>query len=208
MISSRQVCDGGGIGFRTLLCAVSVVILVWESSNLLARDYAKSLESRELIAALELQSSSRRLSPGDVQYLADAVRKALSDAIDPEKYAVMTRENMDLIIPPEERKCLNEACYAIVGKRLQARYVVAGSVKDIGKLIGVTLEAYEGPTGTLLGVEQGEAQDIDDLLKVVRLMASKLVGRVLKTTSGWQTGGGAVHLARGRRQLHTLMWST
>jgi hypothetical protein len=57
--------------------------------------------------------------------------------------------------------------------------LIAGNVKDLGKRIGVTLEAYDGPTGAVLGIEQGEGQDIDELLEKVRAMARQIVAKVL-----------------------------
>jgi len=153
---------------------LSLFALVFALPEPFAYGQVKLYAGRELIAALELQSFTQQLTSKQVQYLTDAVRKALMDAIDPQKYVVMTRESMDVLIPPEERKCLNDACYAVVGKRLQARLLIAGNVKDLGKRFGVTLEAYDGPTGAVLGIEQGEAQDIDELLEKVRAMARRL----------------------------------
>jgi len=160
------------------LCLFALVLALPEP---FAYGQVKLYEGRELIAALELQSFTQQLTSEQVQYLTDAVRKALADAIDPQRYTVMTRESMDVLIPPEERKCLNDACYAVVGKRLQARLLLAGNVKDLGKRIGVTLEAYDGPTGAVLGIEQGEGQDIDELLEKVRAMARQIVAKVLGT---------------------------
>jgi TolB-like protein len=163
-----------------LLLAVFFCVLRSGFPELQAREQ-KSFEKRELIAALEIQSFSKRVSTDDAQYLSDAVRKVLSDATDPDKYVVMTRENMDLLISPEERRCLNEACYAVVAKRLQAKILIAGNVRDIEDQIGITLEAYEGATGAVLGIEQGEGRNLSEILKALREMAPRLVAKVLKT---------------------------
>ena len=63
-----------------------------------------------LVAVLELDGRSNRLSLDDVQYVTDAVRKAAADGLDLSRYTVMTRETMDIIVPPEQRKCLNDKC--------------------------------------------------------------------------------------------------
>jgi len=57
-----------------------------------------------------LDGRSNRLSLDDVQYVTDAVRKAAADGLDLSRYTVMTRETMDIIVPPEQRKCLNDKC--------------------------------------------------------------------------------------------------
>lgn len=49
---------------------------------------------------LELEGRSPCLSVEDAQYVTDSVWKAATDFLDPAKYVVMTRENMDLIVPP------------------------------------------------------------------------------------------------------------
>ncbi len=114
----------------------------------------------ELVAVLELDNRSKRLTLDDIQYVTDAVRKAAAEGLDRRVYHAMTRENMDLIVPPQERVCMSGMCYAEIGRKLQARFVVGGNVRDIGGLFGVTLEAYEARTGVLLASEQGEAKDV------------------------------------------------
>jgi len=136
-------------------------------------------QMREMIAVLELERRTQRLKDDEVQYVTDAVRKAASDALDPARYLVMTRENMDLIVPPDERRCLSGMCYAEIGRRLQARYVIGGNVRDFGRRFGVTLEAYESRTGAVLAVEQREADDLDAVLQLVRELSPRLLGRVL-----------------------------
>lgn len=168
-----------------LLVLVFICVLRSGFPELQAREQ-KSFEKRELIAALEIQSFSKRVSTDDAQYLSDAVRKVLSDATDPDKYVVMTRENMDLLISPEERRCLNEACYAVVAKRLQAKILIAGNVRDIEDQIGITLEAYEGATGAVLGIEQGEGRNLSEILNALRGMAPRLVAKVLNTPVPYQ----------------------
>ena len=131
----------------------------------------------ERVAVLELDLMTSRLKMEDAQYLTDAVRGAATDTLDPKRFWVMTRENMDLIVPPEERQCMNNLCYAAIGKRLQAQYVVGGSLRDVSGLIGITLEVYD-KNGGLLGSVQGEAKDLREALALVRRLAPQLIGRI------------------------------
>jgi hypothetical protein len=91
---------------------------------------------------------------------------------------VMTRESMDVIIPPEKRVCLNNACYAEVARQLNAHYLIGGNVKDVAGNLALTMEAYDG-NGVLLESELGEADDVKQLLSLVRQLAPKLFKRVL-----------------------------
>ena len=151
------------------------------------RVHGQGMPKQKLVAVLELTGESKRIDYKEMQYLSDAVRNAAVGALDPKEYMIMTRENMDIIISPQERRCLDNACYADVARRLTAHYLIGGNVKDFAGKLALTLEAYEGH-GVLLGSEQGEADDLQGLLKLVRELAPKLFARI--TGSKVPSGGG------------------
>jgi hypothetical protein len=139
---------------------------------------AQGIPRQKLVAVLELSGQTKRVSLEEMQYLSDIVRKTAVDALDPNRFVVMTRESMDVIIPPEKRVCLNNACYAEVARQLNAHYLIGGNVKDFAGKLALTMEAYDG-RGVLLGSELGEADDVKQLLSLVRQLAPKLLRRVL-----------------------------
>lgn len=165
---------------RVLLVVGIGSVVLLESAHVAV---GQSPPAKVLVAVLEVESRTDRLSGEDLQYVTDAVRKAASDFLDPARYVVMTRENMDIIVPPEERKCMAGMCYAEIGKRLQAKFVVGGNVRHFGNQFGVTLEAYESNTGTVVGMEQGEARDLQGVLALVRNMAPLLLKKVAENHS-------------------------
>jgi len=138
----------------------------------------QGVPKQKLVAVLELSGQTKRVSLEEMQYLSDIVRKTAVDALDPNRFVVMTRESMDVIIPPEKRVCLNNACYAEVARQLNAHYLIGGNVKDFAGKLALTMEAYDG-RGVLLGSELGEADDVKQLLSLVRQLAPKLLRRVL-----------------------------
>jgi hypothetical protein len=138
----------------------------------------QGIPKQKLVAVLELSGQTKRVSLEEMQYLSDIVRKTAVDALDPNRFMVMTRESMDVIIPPEKRVCLNNACYAEVARQLNAHYLIGGNVKDVAGNLALTMEAYDG-NGVLLGSELGEADDVKQLLSLVRQLAPKLFKRVL-----------------------------
>jgi len=167
---------------KKVVCLVVVAVAIAAGGGAVLGQVAP----KALVAVLELDVRTRRLTIENAQYLTDAVRKAASDALDTKRFWVMTRESMDVIVPPEERRCMNNLCYAAIGKRLQAQYVIGGNLVDVGGLIGITLEAYD-KDGGLLGSEQGEAKDLPEALALVRRLAPQLLGRIAPPG-----GGGAV----------------
>jgi len=155
--------------------SVCVLFLVIFGTPLTAE--GKEKIKQKLVAVLEIACDSQRISYKEAQYLSDAVRKAASDALDPKDFMVMTRENMDIIIPPEERVCTNTMCYAKVAQRLTAEYLIGGNIRDFAGRFGLTLEAYDGK-GVLLGSEQGEADTTFELLTLVRQLTPNLLAKV------------------------------
>ena len=178
----------------------------WVSCAILAVLAAASAPARadeiNLVAVVELEKQSARVSDTEVQFLTDTVRKAAADGLDPARFKVLTRESMEVLLPASKVTCLAGKCLAEIGRTLQARYVVGGNVKDVGSKIGVTLEMYDSGSGALLGSEQGRADSVDDAVTWAQQTAPRLVQRVSGATAA-VTGGGKVEhgvaLDRGER---------
>ena len=132
----------------------------------------------ETVAVLELENQSKTVTDEEVQFITDMVRKAARDGLDPAKYVVMTRETMEVLVPPSDMQCLAGKCLVEIGKKLQAKYVVGGSVKDFGTEFAITLEAYESKTGMLTGSETGTAATVKEAVPLVQQMAGRLIGRI------------------------------
>jgi TolB-like protein len=136
-------------------------------------------EQLELIAVLEVEDHSERVTLQEAQFITDTIRSKAADRLDRRRFTVMTRENMDIIIPPEKRWCTNEACYAVIGKTLQAKYVLGGRLTDVAGQIALTLEIYESRTGQLLGSELARAKDVGAILDAVGDLAQRLFSRIM-----------------------------
>ena len=155
---------------------VLMSILLVPTGGLLAQ---ANPDSSVLVAVLELENQSKRVDTSAVQFITDMVRQAASEALDQAKYRVLTRDTMEVLLPASEMKCLAGQCLAKIGQRLQAKYVVGGSLKDVGSRIGITLETYESSSGMLRGSESRVAKDVDDAVTQVQQMAPRLMRRVI-----------------------------
>ena len=144
----------------------------------------------ESVAVLELENQSHRVKTEEVQFITDLVRRAATEGLDRTRYRVMTRETMEVIVPPQEMKCLAGKCLVEIGKKLQAKFVVGGSVKDFGTKIAVTLEAYDAMSGMLIGSETGTPASVDEAGPVVQQMGARLMQKIGGGTPGTALGGG------------------
>jgi TolB-like protein len=154
-----------------------VLILVL-SLPALAQKPPESVATRDNVAVLQMENRCRLVKDSEAEFLTDLLRKAAAEHLDPARFAVMTRETMDVLLPPSEIRCLSGECLAKIGQRLQARFVVGGSLKDVGSRIGITLEAYESATGMLKGSETGTAKDMDEAVTFTGQASQKLLGRL------------------------------
>ena len=152
--------------------------------------------AKDPVAVVELQSSSKRLTVDEVQFVTDMVREAARNGLDPARYVVMTRETMEVMVPAPEMRCMAGTCLIDIGKRLQASFVVGGGLKDFGGEIAITLEAYETQGGTLKGATTETAADVKDAGRVVRIMAAKLIRQMTG-----QPGSGATESSGGRNSV-------
>ena len=158
-------------------------------------------DSREAVAVLELENQSSRIKVGEVQFLTDMVRQAARTGMDSSRFRVMTRETMQVMLPAGEMKCLAGECLVEIGKRLQARFVVGGGVKDFGSTIAITLEAYDAKTGMLVGSETGRAANVDQVGSLIEQVGSRLIGQFsggeTRTVVATPEGGRPVRVAEG-----------
>ncbi len=155
-----------------------VVFAAFGSSLCLAKPALPG--SADAVAVLELASDSDRVSVSEVQFLVDEVREAVRGGLDPARFKVMTRETMATLVPPSEMQCLADKCVLEIGQRLQARFVVGGSLKDFSGDLGLTLEAYDTRSGMLLTSQTATAPDVKEARAQLKLLGRRLAREMAK----------------------------
>ena len=106
-----------------------------------------------MLAVLELEAPDNAVTGDELPLLTDTLRTAVVKEVG-DRYRVLTRETLFELIPAEKRQCTVGKCAAEIGRMLQAPYVLAGSVRQLGAAKVLTVEAYESNGGRLLGSEQ------------------------------------------------------
>ena len=134
-------------------------------------------KDKEMVAVVELANTSKRVSDDEAQFITDSIRSGASNALDRARFMVMTRESMDVLLGPSKIVCLAGKCLAEIGRTLQAKYVLGGSLKDVGGRIGFTLEVYESATAALMASDVGRAKDIDETILMVQALAPRLIAK-------------------------------
>ena len=197
---------------RVCLLLVLCFCVVWPPNQ------SAGQPERKRVAILELASNSQRVSVDEGRFLAQVVRSAASNVLDPNRYHVMTTEEMMILVSPQKMRCLAGECILKIGRELQADLVVGGNVVDVGTRIGVTLEAYRTEPGGLVLGDQLRSRSVDDAVEALDEKAKGFMRRVLDRIGGGSytppppplppggagSGSGAVDLPPVREEVGML----
>jgi len=138
------------------------------------------------VAVLEIvPSGEMSLKLSEYRHLTDELRTIARETLPQGSYAVLTRDNIVSLLPPdsEEAQCLAESCAVEIGRAIGAEYITQGFVGDFGGMLTLTVELYESMSGHLLGSFVTESKDVMGLLKTMREKAPVLFKKIPKPAS-------------------------
>ena len=133
------------------------------------------------VAVLEIiPSGDMKLKLSEYRHLTDELRTKAREALPQSNYAILTRDNILSLMPPdsEEAQCLAESCAVEIGRAIGAEYVTQGFVGEFDGLFTLTVELYESISGNLLGSFVTESDNLRGLLKAIREKAPGLFARI------------------------------
>jgi hypothetical protein len=118
----------------------------------------------------------------ELRYLTNELRKIALEQLQPPHYAVMTRDNIMALLPPDKdaAECFEGACLVEVGRNVGADYAVQGTVSLFDTLRTLSVEAYETMGGKLIGSFTAESETVRGLLDAMRLKAPEMLLSILK----------------------------
>ena len=118
------------------------------------------------VAVLETIGAPNTLDLSERQYLTDKLRQIAVSSLPSNKgYTIMTRENINAMLPPG--KSIEECegnCLVETGKNISADYVAQARVSRFDKMLTITVELYETASGKLMGSYTGESVNAKGLL--------------------------------------------
>lgn len=122
-----------------------------------------ALGGKQRLAVLEFQS--RGFEDDVLMALSDTVRGGVLQGLQGHGVAVMTRENMQVLLKDMgKRECEEGDCEVETARNIGADYVVSGKVVRVEKTYVVTLKLHESKGGSLLGTDTVEGASTVDLL--------------------------------------------
>lgn len=152
--------------------------------------YVAVLETTADPGARDLVSSSDR------RYMTDVLRgEAVKVLPAQQNYTIMTRENINVMLPPGKSiEDCEGSCLAETGKNIAADYVAQARVGSFGGSLTLSVEMYETAGNKLVATFNGDGEDVKALLEIIKRDAPKFFksikdgNSVLGGIAGFATG--------------------
>lgn len=135
----------------TFWLALAALLLIGQAASALEQDR---------IAILDLANHAQ-LASQETVYITDIVRAAAMQALVGGQFIIMTRDNVLELLPANSTlaDCLGD-CAVQTGRRLGARFVVAGEVLLFSGEYRVSLQMYSTVDGNLIATERVGASEL------------------------------------------------
>lgn len=125
------------------------------------------------------------IPPNETQYLTDVLREEAVKVLDPNlNYTIMTRENIQAMLPPDKNiEDCEGSCLVETGRNIAANYVVQARVSTFGSDLTITVELYDTRTGKLMSSFSAKNPDVNTLEVEIRQKSPAMFHQVLKAES-------------------------
>ena len=141
------------------------------------------------MAVLETISQNGLLTLQEKQYLTDILRSQAVMVLPAEQnWTIMTRENINVMLPPG--KTIEECegtCLAETGRNIAADFVAQARISQFGSSYAISVELYETAGNKLISSFNGRGQTVDDIEKIIKAQAPEFFKKARGAT--WSNFG-------------------
>jgi len=133
------------------------------------------------LAVLETVANSPDLMTlSERQYLTNILREQAVKVLPAEQnYIIMTRENINMMLPPGKAiEDCEGSCMAETGRNIAAEYVAQAHVGQFGSSLTINVELYETASGKLLTSFNGRGDNVEKLEQVINEKSEALFERI------------------------------
>ena len=130
------------------------------------------------VAVLDFRITGDAVTGTEADYLTDLVRGLSRQALPSAQYVVMTKENIESVLTPEQKAKIRsgtaEGGEVEVGRMLGATYIVSGEILKIGRDLKVNLKLHDAKDGNLLSTKVVSAASVKELESPLKQAATGL----------------------------------
>lgn len=141
------------------------------------------------VAVLETMSDKDLLTHQERQYLTDVLRgQAVRVLPAVQNWTIMTRENINVMLPPGKSiEDCEGSCLAETGRNIAADFVAQARITKFGNSLAITVEIYETAGNKLVASFSDRGESVDALEKIIRELAPAFFKKI---QGGEWSGGG------------------
>lgn len=122
----------------------------------------------------------KKVSLSDRQYLTNVLREeAVKELPASQNFTIMTRENINVMLPPGKAiEDCEGSCLAETGRNIAADYVCQARVGKFGSKLTISAEIYETAGSKLVASFNGHGANVEELLKEIKKSAPEFFRKV------------------------------
>jgi len=134
------------------------------------------------VAVLPSDSDDTALNNNELKALTDEMREAALKVLPTNTFTLLKQDVVIKRLGGAEnyiKECMESTCIVDLGKKAQVDYVSQASVIKLGNRIRLKVELYNVRSEGLLGMLNGEAENIDGLLAIVKnRVSTEVFGKI------------------------------
>lgn len=138
-------------------------------------------------------SARETVSLTDRQFLTNVLREqAVNELPAVQNYTIMTRENINAMLPPGKSiEDCEGTCLAETGRNISADFICQARVGSFGESLTLSAELYETAGNKLIASFNGLGNNVADLLKIIKEKSPDFF-RNVKDKKFWFIGNGGI----------------
>ena len=136
-------------------------------------------------------SVNEKVKRSERQFLTNLLRGEAIKQLPAEHYTIMTRENIEAMLPPGKTiEDCEGTCLVETGRNIAADYVCQAHVSSFGDALSLSVELYETAKNNLVATINERGANVDELEKIIKLKAPAFFRKIRGNSTGFSDVGG------------------
>lgn len=136
-------------------------------------------------------SVNEKVKRSERQFLTNVLRGEAIKQLPDKYYTIMTRENIEAMLPPGKTiEDCEGTCLVETGRNIAADYVCQAHVSSFGNALSLSVELYETAKNNLVATINERGASVDELEKIIKLKAPAFFRKIRGNSTGFSDVGG------------------
>ncbi|PWJ68339.1 MULTISPECIES: PEGA domain-containing protein [unclassified Fibrobacter] len=140
-----------------------------------------------ILETISEPSAKDKISTEERRYLTDVLRGLAIQSLPAEQnFTIMTRENINVMLPPGKTiEDCEGSCLAETGRNIAADYVSQARITLVSGELAISVEMYETAGNKLISSFNGKGSTINDVEQIIKEQSEEFFKKVKNAGTGW-----------------------